>query len=51
MPIPNVLSYGKLYEHGFMKKCDGHKLCVKSRFDRFFTYHLKDLKYCPFPMY
>ncbi|RWV78371.1 hypothetical protein GW17_00060673 [Ensete ventricosum] len=36
---PNVLAHGKRYEHGFMKKCDGHELCAKSRaesgFDRF----------------
>ncbi|RRT45233.1 hypothetical protein B296_00037102, partial [Ensete ventricosum] len=31
--IPNVLAHGKSYEHDFMKKCDGHKLCAKSRFD------------------
>ncbi|RRT32128.1 hypothetical protein B296_00037070, partial [Ensete ventricosum] len=29
--IPDVLAYGKSYENGFMKKCDGHKLCTKSR--------------------
>ncbi|RWV78843.1 hypothetical protein GW17_00060118, partial [Ensete ventricosum] len=51
LPIPNVLSHGKLYEHGFVKKRDGHKLCEKSRFDRFFMNHLKNLKYCTFPMY
>ncbi|RWV78844.1 hypothetical protein BHE74_00043108 [Ensete ventricosum] len=28
-----LLAYGKSYEHGFMKKLDGHKLCIKSRFD------------------
>ncbi|RWV87345.1 hypothetical protein GW17_00050672, partial [Ensete ventricosum] len=31
----SVLAPRKLYEHGFMKKCDGHKLCPKSSFDRF----------------
>ncbi|RWW50618.1 hypothetical protein BHE74_00043109, partial [Ensete ventricosum] len=51
LPIPNVLSHGKLYEHGFVKKRDGHKLCGKSRFDQFFMNHLKNLKYCTFPMY
>ncbi|RZS23399.1 hypothetical protein BHM03_00056316 [Ensete ventricosum] len=29
--IPNVLAHWMSYEHSFMKKCDGHKLCVKSR--------------------
>ncbi|RWW57681.1 hypothetical protein BHE74_00035504 [Ensete ventricosum] len=49
--IPNVLALGKSYEHGFIKKCDGHKLCTKSRFNQYFTHHLKNFKYCPFPMY
>ncbi|RRT38803.1 hypothetical protein B296_00028610 [Ensete ventricosum] len=31
MAIPDVLSHGKSYEHGFTKKRDGHKLCAKSR--------------------
>ncbi|RRT68156.1 hypothetical protein B296_00009977, partial [Ensete ventricosum] len=26
LAIPKVLAHGKSYEHGFMKKCDGHKL-------------------------
>ncbi|RWW35329.1 hypothetical protein BHE74_00059752 [Ensete ventricosum] len=30
------ISHGKSYEHDFTKKCDGHKLCVESSFDRFF---------------
>ncbi|RWW74736.1 hypothetical protein BHE74_00017311 [Ensete ventricosum] len=29
--IPNVLALGMSYEHGFVKKCDGHKHCTKSR--------------------
>ncbi|RRT59995.1 hypothetical protein B296_00004031 [Ensete ventricosum] len=37
LTIPNVLAHGKLYEHGFAKKREGHKLCTKlgtkSRFD------------------
>ncbi|RWW76128.1 hypothetical protein BHE74_00015806, partial [Ensete ventricosum] len=37
LAIPNVLAHGKSYVQGFMKKHDGHKLCAKSRFDRFFT--------------
>ncbi|RWW38351.1 hypothetical protein BHE74_00056420 [Ensete ventricosum] len=53
--IPNVLAHGKSYEHDFTKKCDGHKLYAKSRaessFDRFFVYHLRILKYWPFPTY
>ncbi|RRT80294.1 hypothetical protein B296_00024000 [Ensete ventricosum] len=36
LAIPNVLSHGRSYKHGFVKKCDGHKLCTKSIFDRFF---------------
>ncbi|RRT32776.1 hypothetical protein B296_00035994 [Ensete ventricosum] len=53
--IPVLLAHGKLYKHGFVKKCDGHKLCVKSRtesnFDRFFMHRLKNSKYWPFPTY
>ncbi|RRT50428.1 hypothetical protein B296_00014732, partial [Ensete ventricosum] len=26
LAIPNVLAYGKSYEHGFAKKDNGHKL-------------------------
>ncbi|RRT44592.1 hypothetical protein B296_00044255, partial [Ensete ventricosum] len=26
-----LLAHGKSYEHGLMKKYDGHKLCAKSR--------------------
>ncbi|RWW39514.1 hypothetical protein BHE74_00055163 [Ensete ventricosum] len=55
LAIPNVLTHGKLYERGFMKKHDDHKLCVKSHakssFVRFFMHHLENLKYLPFPMY
>ncbi|RRT46313.1 hypothetical protein B296_00003086, partial [Ensete ventricosum] len=47
--IPNVLAYVKSYKHGFMKKCDGHnlcvKLCAKSSFDRFFMHCLENSKY------
>ncbi|RRT31419.1 hypothetical protein B296_00055926 [Ensete ventricosum] len=32
LAIPDVLAHGKLYEHGFKKKCDGHKLCAKVEF-------------------
>ncbi|RRT65716.1 hypothetical protein B296_00000291 [Ensete ventricosum] len=30
LTIPNVLAHGKLYEHGFTKKCDSHKPCTKA---------------------
>ncbi|RRT68477.1 hypothetical protein B296_00032798, partial [Ensete ventricosum] len=53
--IPYVFSYRKLYELSIMKKCDGYKLCTKSRtmssFDRFFVHCLKNSKYWPFPTY
>ncbi|RZS16611.1 hypothetical protein BHM03_00048631 [Ensete ventricosum] len=55
LAIPYVLAHGKSYEHGFAKKCDGHKLCAKSRadtsFDQFFVHHLENSKYWPLPMY
>ncbi|RWV78090.1 hypothetical protein GW17_00060999, partial [Ensete ventricosum] len=55
LAIPDVLNHGKSYEHGFMKKHDGHKLSVKShadsRFDRFFVHHLGNSKYWPFMTY
>ncbi|RWW50616.1 hypothetical protein BHE74_00043110, partial [Ensete ventricosum] len=51
LPITNIFDYGKLYEYGFTKKHDGHKLCTKSRFDRFFVHHLNNLKYYSFPTY
>ncbi|RRT44061.1 hypothetical protein B296_00033303 [Ensete ventricosum] len=44
LAIPHVSTHGKSYEHGFMKKLDGHKLCTKSHtkssFDRFFMNRL-----------
>ncbi|RWV88370.1 hypothetical protein BHE74_00042967, partial [Ensete ventricosum] len=40
LAIPNVLAHGNSYEHGFMKKRDGYKLCTKSSFDRCFTHRL-----------
>ncbi|RRT43170.1 hypothetical protein B296_00050312, partial [Ensete ventricosum] len=53
--IPNVLAHGKSYEHGLVKKCDGHKVCTKSSakssFDRIFVQRLKNSKYWPFPKY
>ncbi|RWV86069.1 hypothetical protein GW17_00052080 [Ensete ventricosum] len=51
MAIPTVLAHGKSYEYGFTKKHDGHKLCAKSRFDRFFVRRLRNSKYGSFPMY
>ncbi|RWW55285.1 hypothetical protein BHE74_00038090, partial [Ensete ventricosum] len=55
LAIPDVLSHGKSYEHGFMKKHEGHKLCSKSRaelsFDRFFMHRLRNSKYWSFPTY
>ncbi|RWV95201.1 hypothetical protein GW17_00042188, partial [Ensete ventricosum] len=45
LTIPNALVEGKSYKHGFMKKHNGHKLCAKSRFDRFFVHHLEISKY------
>ncbi|RWV92157.1 hypothetical protein GW17_00045498, partial [Ensete ventricosum] len=29
--IPNVFAHGKSYENDFVKKCNGHKHCAKSR--------------------
>ncbi|RWW00895.1 hypothetical protein GW17_00036104 [Ensete ventricosum] len=55
LAIPNVLAHGKSYEHGIVKKRDGHKLCAKSRamsrFDRFFVHRFRNLKYWSFPTY
>ncbi|RWW37636.1 hypothetical protein BHE74_00057219 [Ensete ventricosum] len=54
LAIPDVLARGKSYEHGFMKKRDGHKLCAKSHaessFNRFFVHCLGNSKYWPFPI-
>ncbi|RWV92865.1 hypothetical protein GW17_00044719 [Ensete ventricosum] len=49
--IPNVLALGKSYEHSFMKKYDGYKLCAKLCFNRFFMHCLRNSKILPFPMY
>ncbi|RRT58823.1 hypothetical protein B296_00046282 [Ensete ventricosum] len=55
LSILDVLTHGKSYEHGFAKKCDGHKHCMKSHaewsFDQFFVYRLKNSKYWPFLTY
>ncbi|RZR98490.1 hypothetical protein BHM03_00027843, partial [Ensete ventricosum] len=45
---PNVLAP---YVHGFIKKCDGHKLWAKSSIDRFFVQRIRNSKYWPFPKY
>ncbi|RZS15051.1 hypothetical protein BHM03_00046827, partial [Ensete ventricosum] len=53
LAIPDVLTHWKSYEHGFTKKRDGHKLCMKSHadssFNRFFMHRLGNSKYWPFP--
>ncbi|RZR97257.1 hypothetical protein BHM03_00026398 [Ensete ventricosum] len=55
LAIPDVLAHGKLYEQGFMKKCDGHKFCMKSRadssLDLLFLHRIENSKYWPFPTY
>ncbi|RWW53779.1 hypothetical protein BHE74_00039690 [Ensete ventricosum] len=49
--IPNILAHGKSYLQGFAKKRNGHKLCAKSSFDRFFVHCLEISKYWQFPTY
>ncbi|RWV80960.1 hypothetical protein GW17_00057682, partial [Ensete ventricosum] len=51
LAIPNVFTHGKPYEHGFVNKCNRHKLYAKSRFDQFVGYRLGISKYWPFPAY
>ncbi|RWV77251.1 hypothetical protein GW17_00061949 [Ensete ventricosum] len=55
LAILDILAHGKSYEHGFVKKLNGHKLCTKSRVDscfgQFFMHHLGNSKYWPFPTY
>ncbi|RZR94130.1 hypothetical protein BHM03_00022759 [Ensete ventricosum] len=51
LAFANILAHGRSYENGFTKKCDSHKLCVKSRFDLFFMHHFRISKYWPFPTY
>ncbi|RRT50426.1 hypothetical protein B296_00014734, partial [Ensete ventricosum] len=51
LAIPNVLAHGKSYEHDFVKKRNGHKLCANLRFDRFFVHRLKNSKYWQIPTY
>ncbi|RWV79550.1 hypothetical protein GW17_00059294, partial [Ensete ventricosum] len=45
LAIKDVLAHGMSYEHGFTKKCGGHKLCTESGFDRFFVHRLGNSKY------
>ncbi|RRT33051.1 hypothetical protein B296_00058952, partial [Ensete ventricosum] len=45
LTIPNVFAHGKSYGHGFVTKRDGHKVCSKSSFDRFFVHRLENSKY------
>ncbi|RZR99657.1 hypothetical protein BHM03_00029260 [Ensete ventricosum] len=51
LAIPNVLAHEKSYEHGFVKKCDGHKVCTKSfaksSFDWFFVHRLEKILVIP----
>ncbi|RZS21252.1 hypothetical protein BHM03_00053873 [Ensete ventricosum] len=49
LAIHDVLAHGTSYEHGFTKKCDGHKLCTESRFNRFFVHRVGNSKYRSFP--
>ncbi|RWW06183.1 hypothetical protein GW17_00030501, partial [Ensete ventricosum] len=49
--FPVLLAHEKSYRHAFAKKYDGHKLCAKSSFDRFFMLRLKNSKYWPLTMY
>ncbi|RWV77319.1 hypothetical protein GW17_00061871, partial [Ensete ventricosum] len=55
LAILNILAHGKSYEHGFMKKYNGHELCPRSRakssFDRFFMQCLGNSKYWTITMY
>ncbi|URE47778.1 hypothetical protein MUK42_31709, partial [Musa troglodytarum] len=45
LTLPNLLGLGKLNNLSFVKKYDGHKICTKSIFDRFFSHHLENSKY------
>ncbi|RWW75596.1 hypothetical protein BHE74_00016361 [Ensete ventricosum] len=51
LTIPDLLAHAKSYKHGFTKKCDGHKLCAESSFDRFFVHRLGNSKYWSFLSY
>ncbi|RRT31125.1 hypothetical protein B296_00059150, partial [Ensete ventricosum] len=51
LAIHNVLAHGKSFEHRFMKKRDGHKLCAESSFDRFFVHRHENSKYWSLPSY
>ncbi|RZS28633.1 hypothetical protein BHM03_00062261, partial [Ensete ventricosum] len=45
LAIPKVLAHVKSYVQSFVKKYDGHKLCAKSQFHRFFVHRLRNSKY------
>ncbi|RZS09688.1 hypothetical protein BHM03_00040789 [Ensete ventricosum] len=49
LAIPDVLAHEKSYKHGFVNKCDGNKLCMKSHaessFDRVFLHRFRNSKY------
>ncbi|RRT32812.1 hypothetical protein B296_00055992, partial [Ensete ventricosum] len=51
LAIHDVLALGKSNEHGFTKKCDGHKLCAESSFDRIFVHRLGNSIYWTFSSY
>ncbi|RRT63243.1 hypothetical protein B296_00027323, partial [Ensete ventricosum] len=51
LAIPKVLAHGKSYEHDFVKKHNGHKLCAKSHFDQFFMHRLRIFKHSPLSTY
>ncbi|RZS16037.1 hypothetical protein BHM03_00047974 [Ensete ventricosum] len=51
MAFSVLLAHGKSYKHAFVKKYDGHKLCSKTSFDRFFVHRLRNSKYGPLTMY
>ncbi|RWW54163.1 hypothetical protein BHE74_00039269 [Ensete ventricosum] len=55
LKIQNTSSQWEVVRAWFPEKCDGHKLCAKSRVrssvDRFFVHHLENSKYWPFPKY
>ncbi|URE05618.1 hypothetical protein MUK42_20702, partial [Musa troglodytarum] len=45
LTILNLFGPEKLYNLGFTIKHEGHKVCAKSMFDRFFARHLGNSKY------
>ncbi|RZS27372.1 hypothetical protein BHM03_00060828, partial [Ensete ventricosum] len=49
LDIPNVLAHGKSYEHGFAKKCDGHKICAIVEFRSAFRAPFQKFKILAIP--